>query len=182
MGWSNRGLCSRGPWGRGLFPSGQWDTEPSASSEVGLGLNGRAGLGPCFYFSETPSAGTHSETPQLFSDGTELWKGRVHFLKILLGVVVGLWKQPDTTGLVPWGWHFSRAAAGTPDGRQPCHTLMHSYTHTCMRTSACACTHRCTHTHAHAHTCMHTNACAHTHRCMHARTHTHTEACIHVHI
>lgn len=56
----------------------------------------------------------HPGGVQLFSDGTELQKGWVHFLKVLPGAVVGLGKQPDTTGLVPWSWHLSGAANGQP--------------------------------------------------------------------
>lgn len=43
----------------------------------------------------------HPGGVQLFSDSTELRKGWVHLLKVLPGAVVGLWKQPDMTGLAP---------------------------------------------------------------------------------
>lgn len=52
---------------------------------------------------------------QLFSDGTELWKGRIHFLKVFSGTIVGLWKQPDATSFVPWSWHFRGVSK-----RHPC--------------------------------------------------------------
>lgn len=56
----------------------------------------------------------HPSGVQLFSDGTELWEGRIHFLKVLPGAAVGLWKQQDTRGLGPWSWDFSRAADRHP--------------------------------------------------------------------
>lgn len=42
----------------------------------------------------------HSSGVQLLTDATELVKGRVHFLKVLPGAVVGLWKQSEAAGLV----------------------------------------------------------------------------------
>lgn len=45
----------------------------------------------------------HPGRVQLFSNGTELQKGWVHFLKVLPGTVVGLWKQPNRTELIPRG-------------------------------------------------------------------------------
>lgn len=56
----------------------------------------------------------HPSGVQLFSDGTELRKGRIHPLKILPGAVVGLRKQAEATGLVPWSWYFSEAANRHP--------------------------------------------------------------------
>lgn len=40
----------------------------------------------------------HPGGVQLLSDATELPKGRVHFLKVLPGAIVGLWKQPEAAG------------------------------------------------------------------------------------
>lgn len=42
----------------------------------------------------------HSSGVQLLADVTELSKGGVHFLKVLPGAIVGLWKQPDAVDFV----------------------------------------------------------------------------------
>lgn len=86
-------------------PSGQWDIEPSTSPEVGLREMRWAQLISVSASVEHLLQIRVQEHPggvQLFSDGTELGKGWVHFLKVLPGTVVGLWKQPDKKGLVPW--------------------------------------------------------------------------------
>ena len=105
----------------------------------------------------------HPRGVQLFSDGTEPLEGRVHFLKVLPGTVVGLRKQPETTGLVSQSRHFSGAA------------------NLCL--CACMCdppslgTHRahaCRYMHAHTHkpTCVY-----HTHVCMYAHVYMHIGSC-----
>lgn len=81
---------------------------------------------------------------QLFSDGTELWKGRIHFLKVFSGTIVGLWKQPDATSFVPWSWHFRGV----------------SKRHPCVCVLACV-TPLPPGTYVHMHTCTHTHRCAH---------------------
>lgn len=82
----------------------------------------------------------HPRGVQLFSDGTELRKGRIHFLEVLPGAVVGLRKQPDSTGLIPWNQHCSGAANRPP------------------RLDACMCD-AATPRHTQAHTCMHSFTC-----------------------
>lgn len=42
----------------------------------------------------------HSSGVQLLADVTELSKGGVHFLKVLPGAIVGLWKQADAVDFV----------------------------------------------------------------------------------
>lgn len=42
----------------------------------------------------------HSSGVQLLTDVTELAKGRIHFLEVLPGAVVSLWKQSEATGFV----------------------------------------------------------------------------------
>ena len=81
-GWS---LQPRGRWARGMGQGGLDLFSISASVEHLLQIGVKE----------------HPCGVQLFSDGTELPKGRIHFLKVLPGAVVGLRKQPDTTGLIP---------------------------------------------------------------------------------
>lgn len=45
----------------------------------------------------------HSSGVQLLTDVTELVKGGVHFLKVLPGAIVGLWKQSEAPGFVLTG-------------------------------------------------------------------------------
>lgn len=125
----------------------------------------------------------HPRGVQLFSDGTKPLEGWVHFLKVLPGAVVGLRKQPETTGFVSWSWHFSGAAnlclcvcmCDPPSlGTQRAHACryMHAHTHTHARTHACTHTHVCMY--AHAYRLMHKPTCGVCHIC----THTNMYACI----
>lgn len=108
----------------------------------------------------------HPRGVQLFSDGTEPLEGWVHFLKVLPGAVVGLRKQPETTGFVSWSWHFSGAA-----NLCRCVCMCDPPSLGTQRAHAC----RYMHAHAHTHACTH--ACTHTHVCMYAHAHMHIGSC-----
>ena len=133
-------------WGKRSFPhqaGGTRSLQPHAKWAWGMGWGGldlfsvRASVEHLLQI----RIQEHPRGVQLFSDGTELRKGRIHFLKVLPGAVVGLRKQPDTTGLVPWKRHFSRAANRHPrlgacrcDAPIPRHTQAHTRVHSFTRT------------------------------------------------
>lgn len=145
VGWSSYGLCGRGPRGKVCSPQ----AKNTAFSLIGG--NPGEGWGELFLFSVSASVEhllqiciqKHPSGVQLFSDGTELWEGRIHFLKILPGAAVGLWKQQVQEALVPGADISAGLQTGTPC---PC---------------ACMCDiPTCRHTHTRMHPSTHTHACA----------------------
>lgn len=55
----------------------------------------------------------HSSGVQLLTDVTELVEGGVHFLKVLPGAVVSLWKQSEPAGFVLTELNQARLQAST---------------------------------------------------------------------
>ena len=171
VGRSSCSVAAEGPGsGRGLSPSGRWDTEPASSLETGLGDGmGRVGLIFCFCFSRTPSPDTHS--------GTSQWG------PAFLG-----WhrtsQRQDTFSQSPSGYSCGPVEATRYNSP---HSLELAFQQGCKQAplSPCACmcdipiprqTHR---TCMRAHTCMHAYECTYPHPHLYARTHTHSCTLMH---